>query len=68
VNWNGRDLPPELRELPAGRYVVEPIDLTRDLSPEEEAGLEAGIDEIERGETASADDVGASIDEMLRRR
>jgi hypothetical protein len=26
VTWNGKDVPTELRELPAGRYVVEPID------------------------------------------
>ena len=25
VTWNGRDVPAELRELPAGRYVVEAI-------------------------------------------
>ncbi len=23
VTWNGKDVPAELRELPAGRYVVE---------------------------------------------
>ena len=23
MTWNGKDVPPELRELPAGRYVVE---------------------------------------------
>ena len=26
VTWNGKDVPPELRELPAGRYVVEAVD------------------------------------------
>ena len=26
VTWNGKDIPTELRELPAGRYVVEAID------------------------------------------
>jgi hypothetical protein len=24
VTWNGKDVPAELRELSAGRYVVEP--------------------------------------------
>ena len=26
VTWNGKDIPIELRELPAGRYVIEAID------------------------------------------
>jgi hypothetical protein len=26
VTWNGKDVPPELRELPAGRYVVEAVE------------------------------------------
>jgi len=40
VTWNGKDLPPELRELPAGRYVVEAVDDEAPiLSPEEEAGI-----------------------------
>jgi hypothetical protein len=26
VTWNGKDVPAELRELPAGRYVVEAVD------------------------------------------
>jgi len=26
VTWNGKDIPAELRDLPAGRYVVEPLD------------------------------------------
>ena len=37
VTWNGKDVPPELRELPAGRSVVEPFEdeaPTRPLRPE----------------------------------
>ena len=68
VNWNGKDFPPELRELPTGRCVVEPIDVAPELSPEEEAGIEAGLDEIDRGETVSAEEVHAGIDDMLRQR
>ncbi len=42
VTWNGKDVPPELRELPAGRDVIEAIeDETPALSPEEETGIEA---------------------------
>jgi hypothetical protein len=39
VTWNGKDVPPELRELPAGRYVVEAVeDEAPARSPEEETG------------------------------
>lgn len=26
LTWNGKDVPPELRELPAGRYFVEAVE------------------------------------------
>ena len=32
IHWNGKDLPDELRDLPPGTYVVEPIDPTRGAS------------------------------------
>jgi hypothetical protein len=36
VTWNGKDVPPELRELPAGRCVVEAVEEAAPaLSPEE---------------------------------
>ena len=45
LTWNGKDVPPELRELPAGRYVVEAVDgEAPELSAEEEAGIEAALE------------------------
>jgi hypothetical protein len=45
VTWNGKDVPAELRELPAGRYVVEAVDDEAPvLSPDEEAGIEAALE------------------------
>ncbi len=45
VNWNGKDLPAELRDLPAGRYLVESVeDEAPALSAEEEAGIEAALE------------------------
>ncbi|HEX2573157.1 MAG TPA: hypothetical protein VH877_26650 [Polyangia bacterium] len=68
VNWNGKDVPPELQELPAGRYVmVEYARDVTDLSPEEDAGITAGLDEIDRGETVSWEDVRADLAVMLNR-
>ncbi len=66
VTWNGCDVPPELRALPAGRYVLAEYD--GELSAEEEAGIAAGLDEIDRGETESWDDVRGDLDAMLRRK
>ena len=40
-------LPAELRDLPPGRYVVEPLVDNGELTPEEEAGIEEAIAEIE---------------------
>jgi len=50
VTWNGKDVPAELRELPAGRYVVEAIDDDAPaLSPDEEAGIEAALASYRQG-------------------
>jgi hypothetical protein len=49
LDWNGRDIPHELRRLPAGRYVVEPADDVPDLSPAEEEGLRQAMASIREG-------------------
>lgn len=68
VNWNGKDLPPELRELPAGRYVVEPVDEEAPaLSPDEEAGIEAGLESYRQGRVVDAKRARELIDAALRR-
>ena len=55
VTWNGKDVPAELRELPAGRYVVEAIDEDALLlSPEEEAGIEAALESYRQGRVVDA--------------
>lgn len=48
--WNGKDLPAEFRELPAGRYVLEVVkDEALTLSPDEEAGIEAALESYRQG-------------------
>ena len=45
LTWNGKDVPSELRDLPAGRYVIEAVeDEAPALTPEEEAGIEAALE------------------------
>src|SRR5437016_2909764 len=38
VTWNGKDIPAELRNLPAGRYLVEPLDEDAPTLTSEEEG------------------------------
>jgi hypothetical protein len=68
VNWNGKDLPAELRELPAGRYVVAAVDEeSAILSPAEEAGLEAALESYRQGRAVDAKRAREIIDEALGR-
>ena len=68
VTWNGKDVPAELRELPAGRYVVEAIDDDAPaLSPEEEAGIEAALEPYRQGRVVDARRARQIIDAALGR-
>ncbi len=67
VVWNGKDLPPELRELPAGRYVVEAVENEApSLSPAEEAGIEEALESYRQGRVVDAkrarDIINAALD------
>jgi hypothetical protein len=44
VEWNGHDVPEGLRELPAGRYVLAPVDEAVALSEDEERGLISALE------------------------
>ncbi len=66
VTWNGKDIPAELRDLPAGRYVVEPVDDEAPaLSPDEEAGIEAALESYRQGRVIDAERARQIIDAAL---
>lgn len=68
VTWNGKDVPAELRELPAGRYVVEAVDDEAPaLSPDEEAGIEAALESYRQGRVVDAKRTRQIIDAALGR-
>jgi hypothetical protein len=68
VTWNGNDLPAELRDLPAGRYVVEAIDDEAPvLSAEEEAGIESALESYRQGRVVDASRARQIIDAALGR-
>jgi hypothetical protein len=65
---NGKDLPAELRSMPAGRYVVEPVDaVPPELTREEEDGLREAIAEIQRGEGETPEAVRRQIEALYQR-
>jgi hypothetical protein len=68
VTWNGKDVPAELRDLPAGRYVIEPIDQEGPaLTPDEEAGIEAALESYRQGRVVDAKRARKIIDAALGR-
>jgi hypothetical protein len=61
VNWNGVDVPEELKGLKKGRYILLPMDEAPELTEEQEAGLEAALASVQAGEGRSADEVLADL-------
>ena len=68
VHWNGKDLPAEMRELPAGRYLVEAVDgEAPTLSRDEEGGIEAALESYRQGRVVDAKRAREIIDAALGR-
>jgi hypothetical protein len=68
LTWNGKDVPPELLELPAGRYVVEAIqDEAPTLIPEEEADIETALQSYRSGHVVDASHARKIINGALGR-
>jgi len=49
VEWNGQNVPEEMRSLPPGRYVVEAMDETNTLTADEEDGIRQALASLEAG-------------------
>jgi hypothetical protein len=68
VSWNGKDVPAELRELPAGRYLVEAVeDDAPRLTSDEEAGIDAALESYRQGRVVDADRAREIISAALGR-
>jgi hypothetical protein len=67
LHWNGKDLPEELRELPAGTYVLEAVDRTPTLTADEEQGLADALASLRRGEGRTVDQVRKTIGSIVGR-
>jgi hypothetical protein len=74
-DWNGEkipddvreQMPAELRSLPRGRYVLEPVDDVPELTDEEEAGIHAAIESVRAGKGVSVEAAKARIGRILSR-
>ncbi len=65
VNWNGVDVPEELKALKKGRYVLVPIDEPPEITEEQEAGLEAALASVRAGQGLSRDEAYAKVKASL---
>ena len=67
LRWNGKDLPEELRELPAGTYVLEAVEAPA-LSEEDEEGLRQALASLRAGNGRTLDQVRTTIASIIDRR
>ena len=67
LTWNGKDLPAELRELPAGRYLVEAIDDIPALTEDEDEGLRQALASLRAGQGRSVEQARPRIDAVFRK-
>ena len=67
LRWNGKDIPDELRELPAGTYVVEAVETAPALTAEEDQGLADALASMRAGEGRTLEQVRKTIDLIVRR-
>jgi hypothetical protein len=67
LHWDGKDLPKELRELPAGDYLVEELDdQPPELTPEEEAGIETALESFRQDRGVDSDRAREIVDSPRR--
>ncbi len=67
IDWDGKGMPEELRRLPPGRYLVEPVDTAPKLSDEEEDGLRRALESLRAGKGVSLEEARRRIDRLIER-
>jgi hypothetical protein len=55
IEWDGQQVPDELRQLPPGRYVIERA--ADALTPAEDAGIAEALDQLDAGQGIDLADV-----------
>jgi hypothetical protein len=67
LNFDGKQLPEEMRSLPSGRYVLQSVDEVLALSAEEEAGIEEAARSLDRGEGFTPEEFRLKLEGTFRR-
>ena len=67
VDWDGKEIPKEMRSLPKGRYVLEPVSARTQLTPEQEAGLEEAMASLLRGEGVDIETIRSDLNKITGR-
>ncbi len=65
IDWNGADIPAELRSLPAGKYVIQRADDA--LTPDEEQALITALESLRAGNGVPHDLARERLLERARR-
>ena len=71
IEWDGKNVPEALRELPPGRYLLGPAyELWDDdeLTPEEDAGIRLAMDQIDAGQGVPLEEAMRQIRSRIRSR
>jgi predicted transcriptional regulator len=66
IDWDGHELPEELKQLPKGRYIIVPAEADP-LTDEEDEGLRLGLDSAEAGRVKPAEEVRRRLEDMVAR-
>lgn len=66
-HWNGKDIPEELRELPAGTYALEAIDEVPSLTSEDEQDIGQALASLRAGQGRTSEQVRQRINSVLRK-
>jgi hypothetical protein len=68
IEWDGTNVPEELRQLPPGRYLIgSAYELwDEEPTPEEEAGIQHALDQAEAGQVRQLDEVMREIRSRVR--
>jgi hypothetical protein len=65
TDWNGTDIPAELRSLPADKYVMQRADDA--LTPDEEHGLVTALESLRAGNGVPHDEARERLVQRARR-
>jgi hypothetical protein len=67
IERDGTHVPNELRGRPAGRYVLWSVDDDDEISPDEEAAVLAGLDDLDAGRVVPLEQVMEELRERTGR-